>query len=297
VANKRTGTRQRLFRATVPFDPSYITPHARCTVWSHTHPLPPTAVLHPAASPPPLLATIVAPPRQQGPYPVPPPAPSHTRPPKRRPSSPPPRPFQYCGSLPPLDTHLTNLQRQGTWQSSHTPPHCLRPSPLERTLLDKYITFSMSPVYPDLDIQPTGQFTIQMGLSYPTYPSALCHPHGHPPPTRLLLLHGRKTQLLYTAPMVPSALAFPPPASFGFCQHMNTCVSLTPTFFNTIPSARFPWTLPLSSLVIPSTKTTISLPTQTSTALSFQTTSSHSVAPPMTPAPSTSHSPSPQRTR
>ena len=91
--------------------------------------------------------------------------------------------FPYCHSQPPLDLHLTDLQRQGFWSSpSHSPQ---RAPPTTHSLLDRHVTICTSPVNPDLDIHPTGTFCIQIGLTYPPTPTATpplritAYPHGH----------------------------------------------------------------------------------------------------------------------
>ena len=155
-------SRQRLANLPIPFDPTYRTPHTRSTTWLTQHrnasPLPESS--HPKSTP------------------------SHplTRPLKRRhtpPLTPPTHVFPYCHSQPPLDLHLTDLQRQGFW--SHTPTFSQTPraTPTTHSLLDSHVTISTTPVHPDLDIQPTGSYCIQIGLNYPNTQSTSLSPFPH----------------------------------------------------------------------------------------------------------------------
>jgi hypothetical protein len=82
----------------------------------------------------------------------------------------------------PLDTHLTNLQRQGTWLHDdtqqpagrvHNPFLPPRPSPSDQQLIDECVQINPTPVHPDFDIQPPHKFTIQIGIHVSSTGTAL----------------------------------------------------------------------------------------------------------------------------
>ena len=167
-------SRQRLSTLPIPLDPTYRTPHTRSNTYTTQHhtTIPPLPTLPlPPTLPPPLDTT---------------PLNTDPRPHKRRPltlTTSTPSIFPYCHSQPPLDLHLTDLQRQGFWSSpSHSPQ---RAPPATLSLIDNHVTICTSPVNPDLDIHPTtGTFCIQIGLTYPSSTPATppllitAYPHG-----------------------------------------------------------------------------------------------------------------------
>ena len=118
---------------------------------------------------------------------------------------------KYTTPAPPLDSHLTNAQKQGEW----TPTQPLN-FPLLKTIRDH---IHMDPLdrHPDCDIQGTGRYTIQVGLILPGS-TTLQHPHrahvyspkgtclGHMPIDRLTMLSTQYEATKRTKPLLYAEL-------------------------------------------------------------------------------------------
>ena len=66
-------------------------------------------------------------------------------------------------------------------------PWNIAPLQADNLLIDKHISLSVDPVHPDLDIQPTGSFTIQIGLPTIPFPSPHASISSSPEFSRLLI--------------------------------------------------------------------------------------------------------------
>jgi hypothetical protein len=75
------------------------------------------------------------------------------------------------------------------------------PTLANQSLVDRFVTLCTKPALPDLDILPTGSFTLQIGLTYPSHgPPDTSFPHGQSITSSDALAWHRTSAFLYLSP-------------------------------------------------------------------------------------------------